>query len=299
MTGAGITRPVSIWLLRLVWVTLPLTAGPAAASVLRDWSDAPRVATEVLLWLSWGAGVLATVAPRPSTLTALRTIAPAFLVLAIIAAIDGSPSTLAVTGALIATAVAAVLAAGHDIAISAANSIAYGDEVRVPLRTPPALFLGPLPLARGIVVASVAAPALLLADGRVALGLIVLVPAIALLFVLGRALYGLARRWAVLVPAGFVVVDGMTLADPVLFLREWITALGPADPGPAPPGVTDLRLGATRGSLMLRFDQEAEIMRSARGRRPARTLRTSEIRIATVRREQLLAIAAGRRLHVR
>lgn len=299
MTGTDLIRPIPIWLLRITWLTLPVSAGPAAAAGVHGWSDGPRIVAEILLWLSWGIGLLATLAPRPPTLTALRTIAPAFFVLAIVVAIDGKPSTLAVIGALVATAITAALAAGHDIALAAANSIAYGDELRVPLRTPPALFLGPLPLARVVIVASVVAPALLLADDRVPLGVVTLVVGVGLLLVLGRALYGLTRRWAVLVPAGFVVVDPMTLADPVLFIREHITALGAVDPEPAPEGVTDLRLGATRGSLRVEFGEEAEITRAARGRRAAETVRTREIRIATVRRDELLATAATRRLRVR
>ena len=199
-----------------------------------------------MLWLAWGIGLLATFAPRPPTLTALRTIAPAFFVLAIVVGIDGSPSTIATVGALVATAITAVLSAGHDIALAAANSVSYGDEVRVPLRTPPALFLGPIPAARLLVVAGVAAPVLLLADERWVWGALALVVGVALLAVLPRALFRLSRRWAVLVPAGFVIVDPMTLADPVLFLREHVTTLGgprPAPPRPRQPTFASVRRG--------------------------------------------------------
>jgi hypothetical protein len=294
----SIIRPIPIWALRVAWATLPLTAGPAAAAALRDWSDAPRIAGEVMLWLAWGIGLLATFAPRPPMLTALRTIAPAFFVLAIVAGIDGSPSTIATVGALVATAITAVLSAGHDIALAAANSVSYGDEVRVPLRTPPALFLGPIPSARLLVVAGVAAPVLLLADERWVWGALALVVGVALLAALPRALFRLSRRWAVLVPAGFVIVDPMTLADPVLFLREHVTTLGGAPSGAAPAAATDLRLGASRGSILLLLDGQVEITRAARGRRPAETVRTDDIRIAAVRRDQLLALAMTRRLPV-
>ena len=224
----SIIRPIPIWALRVAWATLPLTAGAAAGAALRDWSDAPRIAAEALLWISWGVGLLATVAPRPLGLAALRTIAPAYLVLAIVVAVDGSPSTIATVGAVVATAITAVLAAGDDIALASANSASYGDELRVPLRTPPALFLGPIPLARLLVVAAVAAPVLLLAAEEWVWGALALVVGVALLAVLPNALFRLSRRWAVLVPAGFVIVDPMTLADPVLFLREHITTLGAA-----------------------------------------------------------------------
>jgi hypothetical protein len=294
-----LARPPFLWLLRVAWVTLPLTAGPAASAALASWSDAPRVAAEVLLWLAWAVGLLATLAPRPQTLTALRVIAPAFVVAAVLCAVDGSGSTLAIVGALVATFVCGLLTSGHDIASAAANAVAYGDEQRFPLRVPPALFLGPLPIARLLVAAGIAAPVLLLADGEIVLGLVALVVGAALVYLLSRSLTSLSRRWAVLVPAGFVVVDPLTLADPVLFLREHVRHLAPEPPSAAPPGVLDLRLGATAGSVSVRFDEEIELVRAARGRHGGATVETDEIRVAVVRREEMLALAAGRHLPVK
>jgi hypothetical protein len=255
------------------------------------------VVAEVVLWIAWGVGLLAVFAPRPEGLTALRVIAPAFVVFAIAAAADGAPSSVAMIGAVVATVITAVLASGHDIAIAAANAPAYGDEQRVPLRVPPALFLAPLPLARAVVVASVLAPPLLLADGQVVAGLVALAIGVPLLAVLVRALHGLSRRWAVLVPAGFVVVDPLTLADPVLLVRERVSLRG-LRPGRAPAEVLDLRLGATAGSLALRFDEVAELTTAGRGRRPAATVRATEMWIAVVRRDELLRAAGARRIRV-
>jgi hypothetical protein len=298
MADPHIIRPVVVWLLRAVWVTLPVTAGAAAGAALRDWSDATRVTAEVLLWLAWGVGLLATLAPRPQTLTVLRVVAPAFFVLAIVAAVSGKPSTPAAIAALVFTAGATVLASGPDIAVAALNAIAYGDEVRVPLRTPPSLFLGPLPLARAVVVVCIAAPPLLIADGSIPFGVVTAVIAVVLLFLLGRALFGLAGRFAVIVPAGFVVVDRMTLADPVLFPRERVVAIGPAPPARAPADVVDLRVGATLGSLFARFDEPAVLVRRAGARRGGDTVNADEIRVALVRRTGFLEVAADRNLRV-
>lgn len=298
--GVTLTRPIPLWLLRIAWVTLPITAGPAASAALRDWSDGAKVVAEIVLWLGWAAGLLATIAPRPIALTALRTIAPAFFVLAVGAALGGNPSTPAMVSALVATAITAVLASGHDIAIAAVNAIAYGDEQRVPLRVPPALFLAPIPLARALFVAGVVAGPLLLADGRIVPGLVALAIGVPLVVVLARALHGLSRRWAVLVPAGFVVVDPMTLADPVLFLRERITSMGVADatrPG-TEGSVLDLRLGASMGSVLLHFDEPAELFRAGRGRRPTETVKTARLLVAVVRRDEILRAAAARRIRV-
>ena len=63
----------------------------------------------------------------------------------------------AVSARCVATLVCSVLASGHDIASAAANALAYGDEQRFPFRVPPALFLGPLPIARLLVAAGVVA----------------------------------------------------------------------------------------------------------------------------------------------
>ncbi len=299
MNGVTLPRPLFLWLLRAAWITLPVTAGPAAGSAIDSWADAPRVAAAVLLWLAWGVGLLATLAPRPQTLTALRVIAPAFVVVAVLATIEGSASTLAIVGALLATVVCSALASGYDIASAAANALAYGDEQRFPLRVPPALYLGPLPVARLLVAGGVVAPVLLLAEGEIAIGAVALVVGIALVYVLSRSLESLSRRWAVLVPAGFVVVDPLTLADPTLFLREHVRHVAPEPPGPATPGTLDLRLGANAGSVSVGFDAEIELVRATRGRRGGETVTTAEIRIALPRREEMLRLAAGRRLPVR
>src|SRR5262249_11704990 len=147
----------------------------------------------------------------------------------------------------------------------------YGDERRLPLRTPPALFLAPLPIARVLVIVAVAAPPLLIADEQWIAGAIALVVAVPLVWVLGRALHGLSRRWSVVVPAGFVILDPLTLADPVLFLREMVAELRALDFGRVDDSVLDLRLGASAGSLVARFRETAELQRSTRGRHGGET----------------------------
>ena len=71
-----------------------------------------------------------------------------------------------------------------------------------------------------------------------------------------------------------------------------------ADATRAAPDVLDLRLGATMGSVLLSFDQVAELFRAGRGRRPTETVKTSRLLIAVVRRDEMLHLAKSRRLHV-
>jgi len=284
------------WLLRVVWVTLPITAGPALSAGLHSWGDGPRIVAAVLCWTAWGAALLATFAPRPAALTALRAIAPAALIVAVAITISGTASPLASVGAVSATLIAAGLAANGEIAIAAANAVAYGDERRYPLRTPPALFLGPLPAARLVAVGGAAAGPLLLADGRVLWGAIALVLGVPVAALAARALHGLSRRWLVLVPAGVVVVDPMSLADNVLFPREHVRAVRAFNTGEPPGDALDLRLGATLGSVLLRFDEPAELTRAVRARRGGDTVDVPGLVIAVSRRSEALVDAARRRV---
>jgi hypothetical protein len=290
---------VRVWLLRAAWVTLPLTAGTAAADALAGRADALKIVAAALLWIAWGTGLVALLAPRPVGLTAVRAIAPAFAVLAIAALIAGDTDGLAGWGAVAATLLTAALTADSEIALAAANAVAYGDERRFPLRTPPALFLAPLPLARLVVVAGVVAGPLLLADGRVVAGIVALVVGLPLAVLAARALHGLSRRWMILVPAGVVVLDPLTLADPTLFVRQHVRSLRALTSGEGiADGALDLRLGATAGGLTLTLDSDADLMRAARGRRGGQTVHAAVLLVAVVRRRQLLTEAAQRRVRV-
>ncbi len=288
-----------LWILRVVWLALPLAAGAAAADALDGWSDAPATLGAAMLWLGWGVGLLAVLAPRPITLTAIRVIAPAFVVLALVIVVSGDASTIAAAGAVVVTLLAAGLVADPAFAIAAVNAVAYGDELRHPLRTPPGLYLALIPLARALVVVGIAAGPLLLADGAIVGGLLALVIGWALAALAARALHALARRWIVLVPAGVVIVDPMTIADPVLFVRSHVRSMRPVDPAaPIAPGALDLRLGASWGSVVLDLDGAADLVRVGRRGATAQTLQPETILVAIAARDALLAGAAQRRVRV-
>ncbi|HUF85704.1 MAG TPA: hypothetical protein VMQ81_14070 [Acidimicrobiia bacterium] len=292
---------MSVWLLRIIWVSLPITAGPAAADALGGWSTGPQLVAAVLLWAAWALGVLALLAPRPVGLTLVRIVAPPLVVLAAVALLAGAGSPPSAGGALVAVLVAGALAVAlPDFSIAAANGVAYGDERRYPLKTPPALFVGPVLVAPLFVAAGVAAGPLLIAADRPIAGALALVVGLPLAGVMARALHGLSRRWVVLVPAGLVVVDPLTLPDPVLFLRERIASLRPADPSERVNAneVLDLRLGARRDSLALTLDRETEFLATRRGLRGSVTTSAADLRFAAVRSRRLLADAGERRIRV-
>ena len=286
------------WLLGAAWVTLPLTAGPGIAEGLRTWGGAPQVVGSVLCWLAWGLALLACLAPRPLGLTVARAVAPAGVVLAVVVAARGDTSTVAAVGAIAATLVAAVLVADPAFAEVAANAVSYGDEQRYPLRVPPGLFLGPLPLARAVVGGGLVAGPLLLADGQLVWGVVALASGLPAAAVAAQVLHRLSRRWIVVVPAGVVVVDPMTLADNVLFPREHVEVLrglrGDEDPG----GALDLRLGATLGSVLFVFDEPPELTKTLRARRRAETVKAPALLVAVAHRHAMLASAARRRVRI-
>ena len=100
-------------------------------------------------------------------------------------------------------------------------------------------------------------------------------------------------------PAGLVLVDAMTLPDPVLFQRERILSLQamPRRMVP-PPGALDLRLGARGGSMTMTLDRPTEMLQTRRGLGSAATAHPSVLCFATVYRAELLTTAAARRIRV-
>src|SRR5882672_4373269 len=54
---AVVARVAQLWVLRGAWVSLPLTAGPAASASVASWTSASRITAEVLLWLAWAIGL--------------------------------------------------------------------------------------------------------------------------------------------------------------------------------------------------------------------------------------------------
>jgi hypothetical protein len=246
----------------------------------------------VLAWAAWAVGLLALFAPRTWGLTCLRVLAPAAVVVAILAAFGTDAGTAVV--AIASSLVTAGFACSAPVAQAAANSEAYGDEIRFPLRIPPALFLGPVPLAIASIAAGVAAGPLLLADGEIVAGLIVTVVGLALSSALARSLHSLSRRWLVLVPAGLVVADPLTLVDPVLMRREQISGVERA-PSAAPDDVLDLRLGSAAGTVgvMLRAPQTFP---RRRGRRATELQDADAILVSTVLTDAFISAAGARRI---
>jgi len=281
----------------VVWVTLPVTAAPAITACLAPHSGPVRNVTVALLALAWAVTLASLAVARPLGLTALRSAAPIALGLAVAAAASGRPGTGAAALAVVATAAAAVLAGSAEVGRWCAQGAAYGDEERYPLRIPPALLVTLIPLALALLALGVAAGPLLLAARAWVPGVVGLLVGALLVVGTVRSLHPLSRRWAVIVPAGFVLHDPMTMSDPILFMREHIVGVT-VHPGgrPLPDGTLDLRLGASRTTAILRLDDEAPLGLRRRSTTVGTQART--IAFAPVLRDALLTACAQRRIPV-
>ncbi|MDQ1480371.1 MAG: hypothetical protein QOI44_1232, partial [Actinomycetota bacterium] len=269
---------LSSWFARLTWVLLPVSVGGALGDALASWSSVPARVAAVFMWCAWSIGLVALLAPRPWGLTALRIVAPALILvtLASVTSAGAQSALLAGTTAI----VAAVFALSASVAQSAVNSLAYGDELRFPLRVPVSLLVGPVPLAVILAGAGACAGPLLLADGRIVAGIVVTLIGLPIAYAMIRSLHSLARRFLVLVPAGVVVVDPLTLADPVLMRREEIAQVRALN-GPAADGL-DLRLGTRAGTIEITLRAPQSFARR-RGRRDAALCDADVLLVSTVR----------------
>jgi hypothetical protein len=289
---------MTTWLLRVLWVSLPVSAGDALADWMHPWSDATRWTATVLLWILWAVVLSALLVPRPVSTTLVRIGTPSAVAVVVAAAVSGDASTVAWVVALVVTVIACALAVRGEFARVCAQGAAYGDEERFPLKVPPGIALAVLPVAIATVAFGIATGPMLLAARQWPLGIVTVALGWPLAFLVGRLIHQLSRRWVVLVPAGIVIADPLTLTDPVLFVRERVQGLGPADPGRRPPeDALDLRLGAAFGSCALLLTDAADLMRRARGRGVG--VQAGLILVTPAASDRLLERAGARRLPVR
>ncbi len=243
------------WLLRLLWLVLPFAAGPALGDALADTGRAVQLTATIGLWIVWGAGLVFTLVPHAATLTPMRIVAPGSLAVAAIAALDhgAGGSTIA---SLAATAAVAAVSLAPQIGAWYVNGSSYGDERRMPLRAPGALLLGPIEAAWAVIVATaVAGPLLLGSRHWIAGALTVAIGGVGSILA-ARALHRLARRWLVFVPAGVVIHDLLSMAEPVLVKRAAIERFGPALSGTDAADLTMVALGL---ALELRLSTTVQV----------------------------------------
>ena len=281
------------WLVRAAWGVLPFTMGPALAAALHDRSRPVQVVASVVLWAVWSVVLVATLAPHPVGLTALRSAAPAALAAATVATASRNGPSLSMAASVATAGLATVVVFLPETGALFVNGPAYPNERRLPLRVPGPLVLGIVPGAWALAVGAPAAGLLLLAAGLWLPGAIVLALGMPVSAALYRSLHALSRRWVVFVPAGMVLHDPLALTDPVLFHRKGIEALRPA---PAGTDSLDLTQGAPGLALELVLREEATLMLAQPRNRPGRSVTVERLLFTPTRPGAVLREAGARRV---
>jgi len=280
---------IPVWALRAVWLVQPVTLGPALADGFHDLDG--HTFLSVSAWVLWGLGLLATLVPRPVTLTTIRIGGPAAAALSVWTATTVDDTAL-VAVALGGAFVLGVLSHWPAVADTYVDGASYGDEKRFLLRAPGPVVLALGPLAWALTVAGVVVGPLLLASGDSAVGSAACVAGLPIAAASARALHHLHRRWIVLVPAGFVLHDHLALADPTLLPRDALTSVGPAS---ADTDAHDLTQAARGMALEVRC-REPHDLRPASRDGSAEVVVTEAFLCAPARPDAVLAEAKRRRL---
>lgn len=283
------------WTTRALWLVLPVTLGEVLSDALDGRSAALGVTAGVLAWALWTAGLVVSLVPLPSTLTALRILAPVPLVAGVVALVAGAtPDLLGWVGIAVAVGVAACPMSA-EVGEWFVNGASYGDERRLPLRPPAVLLLGPIEAVWALTALPLPAGSILLAARSWGFGAACVVLGLPLAWWGARSLHRLARRWVVLVPAGITVVDELALAEPVLFRRESVTRLGPA---PADTTALDLTAGAAGLIVQVDVEPAVQVLPSVRRGGVAEPVEAGSVLVAPARPGALLLLAEDRRLRV-
>jgi len=126
--------------------------------------------------------------------------------------------------------VTSLVALSAEAAEALVQGSAYGREYRLPLRTPAALLL-PMLLVWSVWCTVLLVATLELGAGHWFVGVALAALAGALGWLLAKRLHHFSRRWLVVVPAGLVVHDAVTLGETLMVQRGNVVMahLAPAD----------------------------------------------------------------------
>ncbi len=294
MRKSSVVRPADrlvMWAARVAWALLPVAVVASIAAGLDSRSDAVASTVAIGLWIGWAVALGAYFVPSAITLTTVRILVPVSIVaIAIIGPIgefdvgDG----LALAAAIVATALCFLPAVGAAFL----HGIAYGDEVRVALRAPGVLLIGPIQVSWAVLIAGATVGPLLLAAQQWVIGAVLTVAGLVIVFALARAFHQLSRRWVMFVPAGVVLHDPLGLLDPVLVPRGWVRGFGPAS---ADTDATDLTMGAPGLAVEIALTQKIEMIRRV-GRSGARPVVATAVLVTPTRPGVATEIAAERRV---
>lgn len=245
------------WILafRLAWIPIPLFGYGVFDSALSDKSEAIQVTIAIGLWTLWSLILLISLIPSASLLTLYRVVVPISVVVAIWGSLEAQIATASIF-LIFCSAICSSISLLPSIGYWHINGSSYGDEIRLPLKPPAPLLLGPIPLAWLVLTSTIIFPIILFASERYLSGLITLMFGSGLSYFSYRSLSALALRWLVFVPAGIVLHDNMVLSDPFLVRKSMIKQMGPAL---ASTTGTDLTMSSVGMCLEVELYEEVDL----------------------------------------
>lgn len=241
------------WALRAAWAALAVVP---PWTMFGDRSGAVRAVLAGWGWATWAVVAVALAVVSPWSLTLLRIGAPVVAGFAVAAVFEHGATSVATDlstdltawSAVSISAVAWLLTASTDVCADMVQGAAYGDELRLPLRTP-VPHLAPAIVAWALLVGSAGGGSLLLASGLWVAGGAVSAVAVVLCLVVPRRLHRLSRRWLVFVPAGIVVHDHLVLGESLMIRARTVVERrvipAPGDEADLTGGVLGKRLRVT------------------------------------------------------
>ena len=213
--------------MRITWLSLPLFCGPALSDSFNDFELLLRTTVSITLWAFWALILLSTLLPTPISLAIVRIGAPAAAALSVWSALETSGSVAGIIG-LTVSAVAASVAISASLGDRFSDGASYGDERRFLLRAPGPVLLLFGPLAWFTSLAGLTLGPILLLNRNFLFGTLVTLGGLPLSGIASNAIYQLGKRWVVLVPAGILLHDHLSVGDPTLIPRNQIADFSPA-----------------------------------------------------------------------
>jgi hypothetical protein len=280
-----------MWVARIAWGVLVVAEGPLVAAALRDASRPVQLVGSLGGWAGWAAVLVLTLIPSPSTLTAYRLLAPGAALVAVVAATRDVGSTAVAAG--IASALVAVFSAFvAELGEGFVQAGAYGAERRFPLRPPGPLVVTLLPAGWLVAAGALLAGPLLLAARQWVAGGLLIAVGLGWSWIFAPRCHQLSRRFAVFVPAGFVLHDHAVLADTAMFRASTVRGLRLAPAGSEAADATGAALGV---AVELALTESSTIVLAATRATPRGTaLHVLSVLFSPSRPGRLLSAAAER-----
>jgi len=221
------SESVTTGIMRVIWISLPLLCGPSLADSLNDFKLLLRTTVSISLWTFWVLILLSTLIATPISLAIIRIGAPAAAALSLWSALETSGSVSGIIG-LAASAITACVALSAPLGDKFSDGASYGDERRFLLRAPGPVLLLLGPLAWLTSVAGLTVGPILLLNKNFLLGSLISLCGFPLAALASNAIYQLGKRWLVLVPAGILLHDHLSVGDPTLIPRNQLANFSPA-----------------------------------------------------------------------